>query len=126
GVRPQHLAYVIYTSGSTGLPKGVMVQHVNIVRLFTATEGWFHVGVDDVWALFHSYAFDFSVWEIWGALAYGGRLIIVTKNIVHSPEDFYQLVCKEKVTILNQTPSAFRQFITAQSESQESHQLWHV
>ena len=70
-------AYVIYTSGSTGKPKGVLVTHANVVRLFDATEAWFGFGAEDVWTLFHSYAFDFSVWEIWGALLYGGRLVVV-------------------------------------------------
>jgi len=72
---PQHLAYVIYTSGSTGKPKGVMVEHRNVSRLMTATDHWFGFDRDDVWTLFHSFAFDFSVWELWGALAYGGRLV---------------------------------------------------
>src|SRR5947208_16060011 len=72
GLNSRHLAYVIYTSGSTGIPKGVMVEHRNVSRLFAATEDWFHFDVTDVWTLFHSFAFDFSVWEIWGSLIYGG------------------------------------------------------
>src|SRR5262249_2496897 len=76
GLMPHHLAYVIYTSGSTGLPKGVMVEHANVTRLFSATAAWFQFDENDIWTLFHSYAFDFSVWEIWGALVHGGRLII--------------------------------------------------
>ncbi|MDF5713917.1 MAG: amino acid adenylation domain-containing protein, partial [Rhizonema sp. NSF051] len=105
-----NLAYVIYTSGSTGKPKGVLVNHSNVVRLFAATN-WYNFNSDDVWTLFHSYAFDFSVWEIWGALLYGGRLVVVPYLVTRSPESFYKLLSKEKVTILNQTPSAFRQLI---------------
>jgi amino acid adenylation domain-containing protein/non-ribosomal peptide synthase protein (TIGR01720 family) len=100
---------MIYTSGSTGKPKGVMVTHANVTRLFTATQEWFHFSKDDVWTLFHSYAFDFSVWEIWGALLYGGRLRLVPYWGSRSPELFHVLLREEGVTVLNQTPSAFRQ-----------------
>ncbi|MGB7201843.1 MAG: amino acid adenylation domain-containing protein [Pyrinomonadaceae bacterium] len=105
------LAYVMFTSGSTGRPKGVMVNHENVARLFTATEHWFEFSDKDVWTMFHSYAFDFSVWEMWGALLYGGRVVVVPFKVSRSPEAFYELVCREKVTMLSQTPSAFRQFI---------------
>ena len=82
---PENLAYVIYTSGSTGQPKGVLVEHRNVARLFTATDDWFGFGPDDVWTLFHSYAFDFSVWELWGALLHGGRLVVVPYWTTRSP-----------------------------------------
>ncbi len=126
GLTSENLAYVIYTSGSTGTPKGVMVEHRNVSRLFAATDVWFHFGESDVWTLFHSYAFDFSVWEIWGALLYGGRLIVVPKSVAHSPADFYKLACQAGVTVLNQTPSAFRQLIAAQEASNQVHQLRYV
>jgi len=122
-LHPHNLAYVIYTSGSTGNPKGVMVEHRNVTRLFAATERWFRPNESDVWTLFHSFAFDFSVWELWGALLYGGRVVVISHEIARSPREFYHLLCKEQVTVLNQTPSAFVPLIDAQAESTEKHSL---
>ncbi|MCI0624646.1 MAG: amino acid adenylation domain-containing protein [Acidobacteria bacterium] len=116
---PDNLAYVIYTSGSTGTPKGVLISHRNAVRLFSATHHWFEFTENDVWSLFHSYAFDFSVWEIWGALLHGGKLVIVPYLVSRSPEAFYQLIADERVTVLNQTPSAFHQFIQAEETANQ-------
>ena len=106
-----NLAYVIYTSGSTGIPKGVLVEHRNVTRLFEQTAQWFQFNEHDVWTLFHSISFDFSVWEIWGALLYGGCLLIVPHGVSRSPMQFHSLLRENKVTVLNQTPSAFRQLI---------------
>ncbi|MFK0179334.1 amino acid adenylation domain-containing protein [Streptomyces xanthochromogenes] len=114
GDRP---AYVIYTSGSTGRPKGVVIPHRNVVRLFTATSHWFGFGPDDVWTLFHSYAFDFSVWELWGPLLHGGRLVVVPHAVSRAPEEFLTLLATERVTVLNQTPSAFYQLMQADAEN---------
>ncbi|OXM62111.1 non-ribosomal peptide synthetase [Amycolatopsis vastitatis] len=113
---PDHPAYVIYTSGSTGLPKGVVIPHRNVTRLFAATAGRFEFGRDDVWTLFHSYAFDFSVWEIWGPLLHGGRLVVVPHAVSRSPREFLRLLADERVTVLNQTPSAFYQLVRADED----------
>src|SRR6516225_2320590 len=118
-VAPHNLAYVIYTSGSTGTPKGVAITHQNVVRLFGATEHLFHFDAHDVWTLFHSFAFDFSVWEIWGPLLHGGRLVVVSYLISRSPGEFLALIAREGVTILNQTPSAFHQLVQAEREHPE-------
>ncbi len=104
---PENLAYVIYTSGSTGRPKGVQVEHRNVARLFTATDAWYGFGPGDVWILLHSYAFDFSVWELWGALAYGGRLVISPLWTTRSPEALAALMTDQQVTVMNATPSLF-------------------
>src|SRR5262249_18575755 len=110
-VQEDHLAYVIYTSGSTATPKGTLFQHNNVVRLFSSTDQYFHYQPTDVWTLFHSLSFDFSVWEIWGALLYGGRLVIVPQAVSRSPRELYDLIMREQVTVLNQIPSAFMQLI---------------
>ncbi|MBT2383977.1 non-ribosomal peptide synthetase [Streptomyces sp. ISL-11] len=115
-LRPGDVAYVIYTSGSTGRPKGVPVTHHNVARLFSATDRWFGFGADDVWTLFHSYAFDFSVWELWGALLHGGRLVVVPHLVSRDPAAFLRLLAAERVTVLNQTPSAFYQLSAADKE----------
>ncbi|MEU7137767.1 amino acid adenylation domain-containing protein [Streptomyces sp. NPDC046261] len=114
--RPGDVAYVIYTSGSTGRPKGVPVTHHNVARLFSATDHWFGFDENDVWTLFHSYAFDFSVWELWGALLHGGRLVVVPHLVSRDPRAFLGLLADERVTVLNQTPSAFYQLMAADSQ----------
>src|SRR6185312_9397565 len=102
------LAYVIYTSGSTGRPKGVMVSHRAVVHLFTSTGSKLGFREGDVWTVVHSSAFDFSVWEIWGCLLQGGRLVIVPREVAQSPVELCALLQEESVTVLNQTPSSLR------------------
>jgi amino acid adenylation domain-containing protein len=109
--RPENLAYVMYTSGSTGRPKGVMIEHRNVTSLFRATERHFSFSERDTWALFHSFGFDLSVWEIWGALAYGGRVEIVPRDVARSAPDFGRFLAERKITVLDQTPSAFTALI---------------
>lgn len=117
--KPDNTAYIIYTSGSTGTPKGVLVTHNHVNRLFAATQPWFNFNDNDVWTLFHSYAFDFSVWEIWGALLYGGELVVVPYWVTRAPEEFLNLLVERGVTVLNQTPSAFAQFQTIATASED-------
>ncbi|WP_153349226.1 non-ribosomal peptide synthetase, partial [Nocardia aurantia] len=112
-VRPDNIAYVIYTSGSTGRPKGVPVPHRNVVRLFDNTRELFDFNEHDVWTMFHSFAFDFSVWELWGPLLYGGTLVVVDFHTSRAPDRFLELLRAQRVTVLNQTPSAFHQLAEA-------------
>ncbi|MFD4024330.1 amino acid adenylation domain-containing protein [Streptomyces sp. NPDC058576] len=118
-VRPGDPAYVIYTSGSTGRPKGVVVPHAAVARLLANTRPDMDFGPDDVWVQFHSFSFDFAVWELWGALAHGGELLIPEYGLTRSPVDFHRLVRERGVTVLNQTPSAFHRFIEADLHADE-------
>jgi len=118
---PDNLAYVIYTSGSTGRPKGVSVTHQSVAHLFAATREQLGFREGDIWSTVHSSAFDFSVWEIWGALLYGGRLVVVPLEVTQSPSAFHELLLNEGVTILNQTPSALRQLLDAEPDPASLH-----
>ncbi|WP_407340022.1 amino acid adenylation domain-containing protein [Dickeya ananatis] len=105
--RLDNTAYIIYTSGTTGKPKGVPITHGNLAALFCATESVFHFGNRDATLLYHSYAFDFSVWEIWSVLGYGGKLVIPAEEIKIVPHTLAELIKEENITLLNQTPTAF-------------------
>jgi amino acid adenylation domain-containing protein len=111
------LAYIIYTSGSTGAPKGVSVTHGNVLSLLESTLPRMGITSADVWSQFHSVTFDFSVWEIWGCLCSGGRLVVVPYFAARSPDDFLRLLATEGVTVLNQTPTAFGELSHALRES---------
>ncbi|MFG2319640.1 non-ribosomal peptide synthetase [Streptomyces tendae] len=117
---PTDPAYLIYTSGSTGRPKGVVVPHTNVIALLSATRDDLGLDRADVWTLFHSSAFDFSVWEIWGCLLTGGRLVVVPFWASRSPAEFHDLLVDEKVTVLNQTPSAFSQLLAVDRARERS------
>ncbi|MFF0116496.1 amino acid adenylation domain-containing protein [Streptomyces prasinus] len=126
GAVPDDLAYVIHTSGSSGRPKGVLVEHRHVVRLFSAAAGWCEAGAGDVWSFFHSFAFDFSVWEVFGALTSGGSVLVVPGEVARSAEEFHALVCRTGVTVLSQTPSAFAQFLAARQADPLPHGLRYV
>ncbi|WP_323119076.1 amino acid adenylation domain-containing protein [Burkholderia alba] len=111
------LAYIIFTSGSTGKPKGVKITHRNVIRLFEATDAWFHYRDDDVWTMCHAYVFDASVWEMWGALLHGGRLVVVPPETTRAPDALLELVVREGVTVFGQIPSAFYRFMEAQADN---------
>lgn len=107
-IEPGDTAYVIHTSGSTGRPKGCLVSHGNVLALLHNTLPLFACGPEDRWTLFHSASFDFSVWELWGALLSGGTAVCVPAETARAPEEFLDLLERERVTVLSQVPSAFR------------------
>ena len=119
-ISPEDLIYIIYTSGSTGKPKGAMLCHRNVVRLFKNDKFLFDFSENDVWTMFHSVAFDFSVWEMYGALLFGGKLVLVSDEIAQDPELFLNLMRKEHVTILNQTPTYFYKLLKVELERDDT------
>ena len=118
--------YMIYTSGTTGKPKGVEITHRNLLSLIESTKDKFTFTSNDVWTMFHSYGFDFSVWEMYGCLLSGGRLVLVQSQVCKSAEDFYKLVVDEKITVLNQTPTAFNDFINKDIKNKKELHLRYV
>lgn len=110
--RPEDALYVIYTSGTTGKPKGVLIEHRNVVRLMKNEEFQFDFSENDCWTMFHSFCFDFSVWEMYGALLFGGKLVVVPREAAQNSNEFLKMIQKEQVTILNQVPSAFYQLMS--------------
>ncbi|WP_139487924.1 non-ribosomal peptide synthase/polyketide synthase [Brevibacillus dissolubilis] len=108
---PHHLAYVIYTSGTTGKAKGTLIEHKNVVRLLFNDRNLFDFNDTDTWTMFHSFCFDFSVWEMYGALLYGGKLVVVPHAVAKDPAQFRELLQAQQVTILNQTPTYFYQLL---------------
>jgi len=116
---PNNLAYVIYTSGTTGRAKGAMIEHRNVVRLMFNDKMPFDFNDADVWTMFHSYCFDFSVWEMYGALLYGGKLVVIAKSVAQDSVEFLKILTREKVTVLNQTPSAFSKLLEAEEDHDE-------
>ncbi|MET3212237.1 UNVERIFIED_CONTAM: amino acid adenylation domain-containing protein/non-ribosomal peptide synthase protein (TIGR01720 family), partial [Paenibacillus sp. PvR008] len=114
---PEHLAYVIYTSGTTGKPKGTLIEHRHVARLLFNSRNRFNFHAADTWTLFHSFCFDFSIWEMYGALLNGGKLVVVPKRIAQDPKSFLALLAASGVTVLNQTPSAFYQLAQAEENA---------
>ena len=117
--KPNDLIYVIYTSGSTGQPKGVMLEHRNLAGLLFNDQFEFDFNASDVWTLFHSYCFDFSVWEMYGALLYGGKLVIITSEVVMDQNLYSELLIKEHVTVLNQTPQSMYNLIDLEMQAEQ-------
>lgn len=118
-VVPDSPAYVIYTSGSSGRPKGVLIRHRNVLALMDATEPRFHFAPTDVWSQFHSFSFDFSVWEMWGALLSGARIVTVPENVRLDPRGFVDFLATSRVTVLNIVPSVFRHLVASGAGAQD-------
>lgn len=119
-ITPEDSLYIIYTSGSTGKPKGALLCHRNVVRLIKNDSFQFDFNENDVWTMFHSVAFDFSVWEMYGALLYGAKLILVSEDIAQDPSQFLSLLRNENVTVLNQTPTYFYNLLAEELKNTET------
>jgi len=121
--RTSDAAYVIYTSGSTGQPKGVVIEHHSVLNLLFNKATPFNFNEKDVWSLFHSYSFDFSVWEIFGCLLFGGKLVVIPEDVARDAFSLLRLISAEGVTIFNQTPSMFRNVLLAAQAQDHAHPL---
>ncbi|WP_205878058.1 non-ribosomal peptide synthase/polyketide synthase [Mycobacterium camsae] len=119
GPAPGDIAYLMYTSGTTGVPKGVAITHHNVIRLMGSLDADLQLAPGSVWTQCHSLVFDFSVWEIWGALLHGGRLVVVPDEVVRSPNDLRALLVDDQVTVLCQTPSAFYALATVDAQQRD-------
>ncbi|MCP5051501.1 MAG: amino acid adenylation domain-containing protein [bacterium] len=117
--QPFHVAYVIYTSGTTGRPKGSLIEHRNVVRLLVNDAFQFKFDATDTWSLFHSYCFDFSTWEMYGALLYGGKLVVIPRMTARDTRKYLEVLQQQGVTVLNQTPSAFYRLMEEELKQDE-------
>ncbi len=119
-ISPEDLIYIIYTSGSTGKPKGAMLCHKNVVRLLKNSQPLYDFSENDVWTMFHSVAFDFSVWEMYGALLFGGKLVLVSDAVAKDTNLFLDLLRNEQVTVLNQTPTYFYNLLNTELDKPDN------
>nr|BAP05596.1 CalH [uncultured Candidatus Entotheonella sp.] len=118
GVRPDNLAYVIYTSGSTGNPKGVMVEHRQILNTLHFLEARYPLQERDAYLLKTNYTFDVSLSELFGWFIGNGHLVILPPGDEKSPERLTEVIEQHRITHLNFAPSALNAFIkVAQNRS---------
>ena len=110
GLTSSNLAYVIYTSGSTGLPKGVMVEHRNVLRL-VINNPYAQIATGDCVAHCANPAFDASTWEIWSALLNGAKLLVIPQSVLLDSKCFNRAVIDGGATALWLTVGLFNQYV---------------